>query len=111
MIEGSLLGRHQRIHPVGVAAFELVLLVEDLERDLDHQTCQQGLPVQIHQSWMQKMVVLGNFVEAVSGMFVVAERTVEVVGRTVAVVVVGKSVAVAAVVVVWPAVLLGHFLG
>ena len=36
MIEGSLLGRHQRIHPVGVAAFELVLLVEDLEMDLDH---------------------------------------------------------------------------
>ena len=55
--------------------------------------------------------MLGNFVEVVPGMFVVAERTVEVVGRTVAVVVVGKSVAVAAVVVVWPAVLLGHFLG
>jgi len=106
MIEGSLLGRHQRIHPVGVAAFELVLLVEDLERDLDHQTCQQGLPVQIHQSWMQKKAVLGKFVEVVPGMFVVAERTVEVVGRTVAVVaertvvVVGKSVAVAVVVVV-----------
>ena len=49
---------------------------------------------------MQKKAVLGNFVEVVPGMFVVAERTVEVVGRTVAVVVVGKSVAVAVVVVV-----------
>jgi len=102
MIGGLLLERHQRTHPPEVVASELVLLVEDLGRGWDHQTCHQGSLAQILQSLMMMVLVLESFVVVVVG---IAAETVAA-GKTVAVVAVASLV----VVVVF-AELSGHFLG